>query len=61
MSTKKRKPLGSAMKEFIFGTKEAAPPPTSQAAEIPPPPITKEAALPVAKPPQADSHSIKGA
>jgi hypothetical protein len=49
------------MKEFIFGTKEAAPPPTSQAAEIPPPPITQDAALPVAKPPQADSHSLKGA
>ena len=30
MSTKKRKPLDSAMEEFVFGTKEkeAAPPPT---------------------------------
>jgi hypothetical protein len=29
MSAKKRKPLGSAMEEFVFGTKEkeAAPPP----------------------------------
>jgi hypothetical protein len=28
MSTKKCKPLGSAMEEFVFGTKEAASPPT---------------------------------
>jgi len=28
MSIKKRKPLGSAMEEFVFGTKEAALPPT---------------------------------
>jgi len=59
MSTKKRKPLGSAMEEFVFGTKEAASPPTpevvlpapqaSQAAEIPPTPTTPEAALPIAK------------
>ena len=64
MSTKKRKPLGSAMEEFVFGTKEkeAAPPPTpdvvspapqaSQEAEIPPTPITPFALLPTAKPPQ---------
>jgi hypothetical protein len=64
MSTKKRKPLGSAMEEFVFGTKEkeAAPPPTpdvvspapqaSQEAEIPPTPITPFALLPIATPPQ---------
>jgi hypothetical protein len=28
MNTKKRKPLGSAMKELVFGTKEALPPST---------------------------------
>ena len=28
MSAKKRKPLGSAMEEFVFGTKEAVPAPT---------------------------------
>jgi hypothetical protein len=65
MSTKKRKPLGNAMEEFVFGTKEAAPPtppelvspaPTPAASLTPevalpatPPP---EAALPMAKPPQ---------
>jgi hypothetical protein len=64
MSTKKRKPLGSAMEEFVFGTaeKEAAPPPTPEAvspaqqapqeAEIPPTPITPFPLLPTAKPPQ---------
>ena len=69
MSTKKRKPLGSAMEEFVFGTKEkeAAPPPTpdvvspappaSQAAEIPQTPITPEATLPVAKPPQVEAST----
>jgi len=52
MSTKKCKPLGSAMEEFVFGTKEkeAASPPTpdvvssapqaSQEAQIPPTPLT---------------------
>jgi hypothetical protein len=69
MSTKKRIPLGSAMEEFVFGTKEkeAASPPTpdvvspapqaSQEAEIPPTPITPEAALPVAKPPQSEASA----
>ena len=65
MSTKKRKPLGSAMEEFVFGTKEkeAVPPPTppelispapqaSQEAEIPPTPTTPFALLPVATPAQ---------
>ncbi|MEG3880256.1 hypothetical protein QT972_23110 [Microcoleus sp. herbarium7] len=65
MSTKKRKPLGSAMEEFVFGTQEAAllptpaeaaspaakptAPTTPSEAETPP---TVEAALPVATPPQ---------
>jgi hypothetical protein len=69
MSTKKRKPLGSAMEEFVFGTKEkeAAPPPTpdivspaaqaSQEAEIPPTPITPFALLPTAKPPQPEASA----
>jgi hypothetical protein len=68
MSTKKRKPLGSAMEEFVFGTKEPASPPTppdvvslapqaSQAAEIPPTPITPEAALPIVKPQQPEASA----
>lgn len=58
MSTKKRKPLGSAMEEFVFGTQEAASPPipqASQAVEIPPILRTPEAALPVATPPQPEA------
>lgn len=46
MSTKKRKPLGSAMEEFVFGTKEAASPTPPEV--VPPAP---ETALP-ATPPQ---------
>ena len=67
MSTKKRKPLGSAMEEFVFGTKEAAPltpdvvspaPQASKEAEIPPTPIKAEAALlPVAKPSQPEASA----
>lgn len=66
MSTKKRKPLGSAMEEFVFGTNEAAPPTpevvlpaaqASQAAEILPTPTTAEAALPTAKPPQPEASA----
>jgi hypothetical protein len=67
MSTKKRKPLGSAMEEFVFGTKEAASPPppevispaprVSQAAEIPPTLITPEAASPTATPPQPEASA----
>jgi len=65
MSTKKRKPLGTAMEEFVFGTKEkeaasptppelvSAAPPASQEAEIPPTPITPFALLPVATPAQS--------
>jgi len=67
MSTKKRKPLGSAMEEFVFGTKEKepAPPPTpdvvssasqaSQEAEIPPTPLTPSVLLPVAKAPKPEA------
>jgi hypothetical protein len=65
MSTKKRKPLGSAMEEFVFGTKEAASPtpqivlpaatPTaSLASETALPATPPEAALPVATPPQPE-------
>jgi hypothetical protein len=67
MNTKKRKPLGSAMEEFVFGTKEAASPPppevvspaprVSQAAEIPPTLITPEAASPTATPPQPEASA----
>ena len=56
MSTKKRKPLGNAMEEFVFGTKEAASPPTAPELVLPAPTpaasLTPEAALPVATPPQ---------
>jgi hypothetical protein len=66
MSTKKRKPLGSAMEEFVFGTKEAASPPTPPEVvspgstpatplpetALPATPLPLEAALPTATPPQ---------
>jgi len=50
MSIKKRKPLGSAMEEFVFGTQEAASPPTPvpevvSPAPTPTPSLTPEAAL----------------
>lgn len=53
MTAKKRKPLDSALEEFVFGTKEAAPTPT-QPEFVPPAPTptasrtpeTLEAALP---------------
>lgn len=64
MSTKKRKPLGSAMEEFVFGTKEAVPAPTatelvspapiptaSLITETPPTPPTPFALLPTETPP----------
>jgi hypothetical protein len=66
MSTKKRKPLGSAMEEFVFGTKEAASPtppelvsptatPTaSLAPETALPATPPFASLPVATPPQPE-------
>ncbi|MEG4590111.1 CopG family transcriptional regulator [Microcoleus sp. MOSTC5] len=55
MSTKKRKPLGSAMEEFVFGTKEAAsptPPEIVSPAATPTASLTPETALPIAKPPK---------
>jgi hypothetical protein len=68
MNTKKRKPLGSAMEEFVFGTKEkeaaslptpdvvsSAPTPTASLAPKTALPATPpEAALPVATPPQPE-------
>jgi hypothetical protein len=58
MSTKKRKPLGNAMEEFVFGTKEAASPtPPELVSPVPTPAasLTPEAALPIAKPPQPEA------
>lgn len=49
MNTKKRKPLGSAMEEFVFGTKEAGsptPPELVSPAPTPTASLTPEAALP---------------
>ncbi|MEG4455896.1 hypothetical protein [Microcoleus sp. N9_A1] len=58
MSTKKRKPLGSAIEEFVFGTNEAASPPTPPDVVLPAPTptasLTPEIALPVATPPQPE-------
>jgi hypothetical protein len=67
MSTKKRKPLGSAIEEFVFSTQEAALPPTalevvpsatapqaSQTAEKPLTPITSFALLSIATLPQPE-------
>ncbi|MEG5055184.1 MULTISPECIES: hypothetical protein [unclassified Microcoleus] len=56
MSTKKRKPLGSAMEEFVFGTKEneaasPTPPEIVSPATTPTASLTPEVALP-ATPPQ---------
>jgi len=45
MSTKKRKPLGSAMEEFVFGTKEAGPAPTPPEEEVVSPAPTPTASL----------------
>jgi len=55
MSTKKRKPLGSAMEEFVFGSQEAASPtPPEIVSSAPTPtPITPEAALPATPPQEA--------
>jgi len=56
MSTKKRKPLGSAMEEFVFGTKEAASPPTPPEVVSPAPTptasLTPETALSATPPPE---------
>ena len=48
MSTKKRKPLGSAIQEFVFATKEALPAPTPT--ELPPPAPTPTASAPLTPP-----------
>jgi len=55
MSTKKRKPLGSPMEEFVFGTKEkeAALPPTAPDAASPAP--TPTASLITETPPTPES------
>ena len=58
MNTKKRKPLDSAMEEFVFGTNEVASPPTPEAVSPTPTPtasLTPEIALPVATPPQPEA------
>lgn len=62
MTAKKRKPLGSAMEEFVFGSKEATPaPPAAEVVSPAPAPTasliretrsTPEAPLPVLTPPQ---------
>ncbi|MEG4115076.1 MULTISPECIES: hypothetical protein [unclassified Microcoleus] len=71
MSTKKRKPLGSAIEEFVFGTKEAASPPTpfvvspaptptaslTPFALLPATPPPPFALLPTAKPPQPEAFA----
>ena len=65
MSTKKRKPLGSAMEEFVFGINEAASatpqvvlPAATPTASLAPktalPATPPEAALPVATPPKPE-------
>jgi type IV secretory pathway VirB10-like protein len=58
MSSKKRKPLGSAMEEFVFGTKEKeaaspAPPFVILPAPTPTASLTPETALPATPPPEA--------
>ncbi|MEG4280872.1 CopG family transcriptional regulator [Microcoleus sp. MON1_C1] len=53
MTAKKRKPLGSAMEEFVFGTNEAASPPTPEivwSAAKPTASLTPEAVLPIPTP-----------
>jgi hypothetical protein len=60
MSTKKRKPLGSAMEEFVFGTKEAVPAPTPPEEVVSPAPtptasLTPFALLPASTPPTLEA------
>ena len=61
MNTKKRKPLGSAVEEFVFGTQEAAspltPPFVISPAPTPTASLITEAALPVATPPQPEASA----
>jgi hypothetical protein len=56
MSTKKRKPLGGAMEELVFGTKEAVPAPTPPEEVVSPAPtptasLTPSSLLPASTPP----------
>jgi hypothetical protein len=69
MSTKKRKPLGCAIEEFVFGTREAALPPAVPDAEAPVPtptasliretPPTPLAARPALTPPRAETPAAE--
>ncbi|MEG4213014.1 hypothetical protein [Microcoleus sp. S13_B4] len=69
MNTKKRKPLGSAMEEFVFGTKEAAllstapqaapPAPTPAASLITETAPTPETAWPVLTPAQPEAPAAE--
>ncbi|MEG4242936.1 hypothetical protein QUA51_09545 [Microcoleus sp. Pol10_D6] len=55
MSTKKRKPLGSAIEEFVFGDREPASPPAPELVSPAPTPtasLTPEAALLATPPPE---------
>jgi hypothetical protein len=65
MSAKKRKPLDNAMEEFVFGTLEAALPPTQPEVVSPAPtptaslitetPPTPKSALPVPTKPESEA------
>src|SRR4028118_863235 len=59
MSTKKRKPLGSVIEEFVFGTKEALPAPTPPFVVLPASTatasVTPETALPTVTPPPPEA------
>ena len=62
MSAKKRKPLGSAMEEFVFGTNEAAsptPPEIISSAATPTASLTPESALPVATPLKPEALALQ--
>lgn len=57
MTAKKRKPLGSAMEEFVFGTQEAASTSAPTGSLKPETPPTPEAALPALTPPQPEASA----
>ena len=66
MSAKKRKPLGSAMEEFVFGDRETTPAPTAPEVASPAPtptasqtPETVEVALPAPTPPEPESPAAE--
>lgn len=69
MTAKKRKPLGSAMEEFVFGTQEATPAPTAPEVTSPAPtptasligetPPTPETPLPVLTPQQPEASAAE--